>query len=559
MIRRPPRSTHCISSAASDVYKRQDNFWNQAVDFAFSHRYKDALTNIDKALEKVPDLSKYAIEKAEILCEQGKPEEALSFLTEGKFVPPEPVAEQVAKIREAISWDQNLLVSKSEHEKIARLIKWAEDNDMDTGNIKVVCYSPDFRGVQARRRVRAGERVITARREFLVTVPRIVESSELAKKVVECGVKLDYTFATALACMIYEAKSNPKPWWQPYIESFPESADTFPYFFSEKEKEYLRGTIWESSMKSEMEESLREYNEICDRLPEFKEMTSETYLKLTTLVCSRYFGAESLPDQKLAVPVIDMFNYYVDKAGQTSWHYYPEENAFAVTAVKDIRWGDVIALNYGAKPNGRYLLYYGFIPDNNTYMYIYIDPVISDSDPLLKEKQELLGYANGEKFLYSKEFYCDWSAYFEENDTVMSACRFAVYAEDVARLRSHLEKFDMSERYKSFRLPPLSAENEVAALELLKKIIVEKAKKYPNTLEEDETILETQKDLTLNARNALTVRIGELRAHAKIIEFADEMIKLLKSPENAKGEIEKMDKWYVEYAKRCLLPLLTQP
>jgi len=25
MIRRPPRSTHCISSAASDVYKRQAN------------------------------------------------------------------------------------------------------------------------------------------------------------------------------------------------------------------------------------------------------------------------------------------------------------------------------------------------------------------------------------------------------------------------------------------------------------------------------------------------------------------------------------------------------
>ena len=26
MIRRPPRSTHCISSAASDVYKRQATF-----------------------------------------------------------------------------------------------------------------------------------------------------------------------------------------------------------------------------------------------------------------------------------------------------------------------------------------------------------------------------------------------------------------------------------------------------------------------------------------------------------------------------------------------------
>ena len=28
MIRRPPRSTHCISSAASDVYKRQGNIGN---------------------------------------------------------------------------------------------------------------------------------------------------------------------------------------------------------------------------------------------------------------------------------------------------------------------------------------------------------------------------------------------------------------------------------------------------------------------------------------------------------------------------------------------------
>ena len=28
MIRRPPRSTHCISSAASDVYKRQDIDFN---------------------------------------------------------------------------------------------------------------------------------------------------------------------------------------------------------------------------------------------------------------------------------------------------------------------------------------------------------------------------------------------------------------------------------------------------------------------------------------------------------------------------------------------------
>ena len=33
MIRRPPRSTHCISSAASDVYKRQ------LINLTLSHKY----------------------------------------------------------------------------------------------------------------------------------------------------------------------------------------------------------------------------------------------------------------------------------------------------------------------------------------------------------------------------------------------------------------------------------------------------------------------------------------------------------------------------------------
>ena len=33
MIRRPPRSTHCISSAASDVYKRQDATFEPATFF----------------------------------------------------------------------------------------------------------------------------------------------------------------------------------------------------------------------------------------------------------------------------------------------------------------------------------------------------------------------------------------------------------------------------------------------------------------------------------------------------------------------------------------------
>eukprot|EP00825_Cyclidium_porcatum_P004233 TRINITY_DN11971_c0_g1_i1.p2 TRINITY_DN11971_c0_g1~~TRINITY_DN11971_c0_g1_i1.p2 ORF type:complete len:101 (+),score=21.79 TRINITY_DN11971_c0_g1_i1:81-383(+) len=47
MIRRPPRSTHCISSAASDVYKRQ-------IESKYSHLL-EAASNIQQAIDAIID------------------------------------------------------------------------------------------------------------------------------------------------------------------------------------------------------------------------------------------------------------------------------------------------------------------------------------------------------------------------------------------------------------------------------------------------------------------------------------------------------------------------
>eukprot|EP00825_Cyclidium_porcatum_P038479 TRINITY_DN4480_c0_g1_i1.p1 TRINITY_DN4480_c0_g1~~TRINITY_DN4480_c0_g1_i1.p1 ORF type:complete len:260 (-),score=101.16 TRINITY_DN4480_c0_g1_i1:68-847(-) len=49
MIRRPPRSTHCISSAASDVYKRQGNNITKAID---STEYFDPLNGYEQSQQK---------------------------------------------------------------------------------------------------------------------------------------------------------------------------------------------------------------------------------------------------------------------------------------------------------------------------------------------------------------------------------------------------------------------------------------------------------------------------------------------------------------------------
>ena len=59
MIRRPPRSTHCISSAASDVYKRQAYETYLAESATFEEKgVKAAAARARKALGDLGKLSK---------------------------------------------------------------------------------------------------------------------------------------------------------------------------------------------------------------------------------------------------------------------------------------------------------------------------------------------------------------------------------------------------------------------------------------------------------------------------------------------------------------------
>ena len=88
-------------------------------------------------------------------------------------------------------------------------------------------------------------------------------------------------------------------------------------------------------------------------MPEFAKMTADEYLKLTTIACSRYFHVAAMPERLLATPIIgktlrkrlvDMFNYYADKADQTEWHYFDKEKVFAFIADEDIARNEIVKI-----------------------------------------------------------------------------------------------------------------------------------------------------------------------------------------------------------------------
>ena len=70
MIRRPPRSTHCISSAASDVYKRQlhdyaHKEWNGLLKDFYYPRWKAFYDRLDSIVAggKPEEIDWYEFEK----------------------------------------------------------------------------------------------------------------------------------------------------------------------------------------------------------------------------------------------------------------------------------------------------------------------------------------------------------------------------------------------------------------------------------------------------------------------------------------------------------------
>ena len=57
----------------------------QAISCAYSRDYVNALALINEATTLDPKSSELAIEKAEILCEMGKIDEAITFLSSGTY------------------------------------------------------------------------------------------------------------------------------------------------------------------------------------------------------------------------------------------------------------------------------------------------------------------------------------------------------------------------------------------------------------------------------------------------------------------------------------------
>lgn len=87
------------------------------------------------------------------------------------------------------------------------------------------------------------------------------------------------------------------------------------------------------------------------------------FLDTLDLVCSRTIR---IGQELLLVPWLDLANHASrDQGGGYYAHDDSTGNICLVTGARPIHQGDEIRLDYGARPNVHFLLYYGFVPDRN--------------------------------------------------------------------------------------------------------------------------------------------------------------------------------------------------
>eukprot|EP00826_Nyctotherus_ovalis_P013050 TRINITY_DN13492_c0_g1_i2.p2 TRINITY_DN13492_c0_g1~~TRINITY_DN13492_c0_g1_i2.p2 ORF type:complete len:135 (+),score=57.20 TRINITY_DN13492_c0_g1_i2:24-407(+) len=109
MIRRPPRSTHCISSAASDVYKRQTK-----------RKLKESLVLSAKLLEKQKEVEKLSEKLKERESEYEKQAEETKLYKRLTESASKPFAHLTGDIKKA---ETNLYLTEKESKKKDQIIE----------------------------------------------------------------------------------------------------------------------------------------------------------------------------------------------------------------------------------------------------------------------------------------------------------------------------------------------------------------------------------------------------------------------------------------------------
>jgi len=263
------------------------------------------MSDINSAIELTPTSEPKLLElfklKARIFGEMGAAGAGIKFLEECSLA--EQLKETINSLKTQYKKECGLCYGDPVMDKIEKFMLWMSENGTKFSKIRIYNYGPDYRGVHPIKELKEDEVFLWVPKKLIITAEKGKET-EIGKKIVKSGITFDWEYLVFIATFLLVQEFDEKSWWKPYIDVYPKLVDSFPVFFTEKEKELLKGSPMYDQIHTEVKEMKTEYNKIVKAVPEYSKFPFEAYMRHRTLVISRiFFAAVNDKTEHMMVPL----------------------------------------------------------------------------------------------------------------------------------------------------------------------------------------------------------------------------------------------------------------
>jgi histone-lysine N-methyltransferase SETD3 len=399
------------------------------------------------------------------------------------------------------------------------------------------------RGLLARRDINDGD-------ELLMIPLKLCITKKSARKAFGKDVlPSDINEYLAMACQLIHERfvMGEKSFYKAYIDVLPEVGEVNPTFtWSDEDLAFLQGSPVIAATKSLQMKLRREYDSLLggedglmakfpDKFPK-EAFTFEHWEWAFTMLFSRAIRLRNLRQgETLAlVPYADLINHscfsqaYIDAREAGDWLFKTGEEEVILYADRGYRRMEQIYISYGPKSNAELLLLYGFAVERNPFNSVDVTVSIAPRtesfvkeiadedvavDPLAEEKIEFLAAAGREKTV---DFPCYADRYPIE---MLEYLRLMQMTPEDTRGKP-LSEFDFTR--------PISTANEAAVLTSVIQAVKRQLSKYPNSEEDDATMIKDKalfRLLSYNQRMAVRHRRNEKRLLKRTIAALEKQIR----------------------------------
>ena len=395
--------------------------------------------------------------------------------------------------------------------------------------LEIHFYTDDYRGVTAKSNISKNEIIMTIPKECLISLETVFETS-YGKKINEFMYKeLNSPKHCLLSSFLLYEEKNKK--YKYYFDLLPKDYTNFPIFYKNNELEYLKGSPFYAQILEKKEDIKKDYNKLCEHLPDFNQFSFSKFCKARVLISSRIFGI-SINSKKtdVLVPFADLLNHKRPK--QTQWFYDDNLESFVIQAIDDIKEGNEIFDSYGKKTNARFLLNYGFcLEENDTSEYL-LNIDFNNSYPLFDIKKQIFRNEFENNYNINRNFCLNNNIYESQIIELLSFLRFILFDGDINDLYNIINSNSNENNIEIniFYIPPIDKDLEIKVLKHLHLLCRKSLAKYPTTFEQDQNIYnnKNKNNISFNKRNCLLLLMNEKTVLSFYIYFCEYCISLLK-------------------------------